>query len=186
VDGYDVRVVDEQGNTVAPGAEGEILIRGPSMFIGYFNPVDNASAFDDAGYFRSGDLGYVTQGSALVITGRSKDLIIRGGENISSKEIEDVLYEHPAVQEVAVVSMPHPRLGEGICAYVIPKDEKSPPTLADLTSICDAAGLAKQKWPERVEIVTELPRTAAGKIKKYELRAQILRKLDHGKPVSRA
>ncbi|CAG4884803.1 putative Medium-chain fatty-acid--CoA ligase [Georgfuchsia toluolica] len=177
--GYQVKVVDGQGGEVAMGQEGEILTRGPSMFLCYADSEHNADAFDNAGYFRTGDLGHLTPEGGIVISGRKKDLIIRGGENISAKEVEDVLYDHSSVREVAVVSMPHARLGEGVCACVIPSDGQAPPTLEALVAACNAAGLAKQKWPERVEVMSEFPRTASGKIKKNELRDLIHQKLSN-------
>ena len=116
--GHEIRLVDACGETVAPGQEGEIVTRGPEMCVGYAAPEQNAEAFDAEGYFHTGDLARIASEGCLIITGRKKDLIIRGGENISPKEIEDVLYAHPAVREAAVVAMPHPRLGETACAFV--------------------------------------------------------------------
>ena len=109
-----------------------------------------------------------------MITGRKKDLIIRGGENISAKEIEDVLQTHPAVREAAVVAMPHLRLGEGICAYIIPLSAVS---AAELAAHVLAAGLARQKCPERFELIDDLPRTASGKVRKDLLREDIRSKV---------
>lgn len=174
---YNVKVVDAQDRVLSDNQEGEILAHGPSMFLGYADCSHNADAFDESGYFRTGDLGYLTPEEGIVITGRKKDLIIRGGENISAKEIEDVLHSHTGVREVSVVSMPHPRLVESVCAYVIPQDMDVPPTLQSLVAACESAGLAKQKWPERVEIVADFPRTPSGKIKKNELRDTIWQKL---------
>jgi acyl-CoA synthetase (AMP-forming)/AMP-acid ligase II len=124
------------------------------------------------GYFRTGDIGRITPDGALQITGRKKDLIIRGGENISAKEIEDVLHMHPDIREAAVVAMPHARLGEGVCAYVI-----GTASAVDLIAHVAASGLAKQKTPEYFEFVDEFPRTASGKIRKDQLRADIQAKL---------
>jgi len=171
---YDVRIADDAGHALPDGAEGEITVRGPALFLGYADAAQTAEAFDAQGYFHTGDLG-VAAGEALTVTGRKKDLIIRGGENLSPKEIEDVLHTHPAVREAAVVSMPHARLGEGVCAYVIA--EGTPPTLAALLEHCVAAGLAKQKAPERLEIVADLPRTASGKVRKDLLRKEIAAKI---------
>jgi non-ribosomal peptide synthetase component E (peptide arylation enzyme) len=157
---------------VASGTDGEILVRGPAMFLGYADEAQTRESLTEDGFFRTGDIGRLTAGGALVITGRKKDLIIRGGENISAKEIEDVLHTHPGIKEAAVVSMPHPRLGEGICAYLIPMGDERP-DIAALSSFVSAAGLAKQKCPERIEWVDALPRTASGKIRKDQLRAMI-------------
>jgi acyl-CoA synthetase (AMP-forming)/AMP-acid ligase II len=175
--GHDVKIVDEQGHTLPPGEEGEILTCGPEVMLGYKRLEDNQDAFDSEGYFRTGDLGVLRPDNALVITGRKKDLIIRGGENLSAKEIEDVLYENPAVQEVAIVATPHERLGEGVCAVIVPA-EGHQLTLADITAFLSARGLARQKFPERLEVVEALPRTASGKIQKYVLREW----LKHGTP----
>ena len=169
---YTVRVVDDAGHDVAPGADGEILARGPAMFLGYCDRQQTEEAITADGYFRTGDIGCITPEGALLITGRKKDLIIRGGENISAKEIEDVLHAHPAVEEASVVAMPHARLGEGVCAYVILRSD----AVADADALAAhvaASGLARQKIPERFEIVSELPRTASGKIRKDQLRLDI-------------
>lgn len=174
--GHEVKIVDPQGHALPAGEEGEILTRGPEVMLGYSRPEDNEDAFDEDGFFRTGDLGYLREDGALVISGRQKDLIIRGGENLSAKEIEDILYEYNGLQEVAVVAMPHPRLGEGVCAFVIPAPGKTP-TLAEITAFLDGRGLAKQKFPERLEIVSSLPRTPSGKIQKYILRREIADKV---------
>lgn len=166
--GHEVRIVDAAGNLCAPGHEGEILTRGPEVMLGYLQPEDNV-AYDDDGFFHTGDLGLIRADGALVITGRKKDLIIRGGENLSAKEIEDVLHTHPKVREAAIVAMPHQRLGESICAFVIPEGTM-PPTLEELTDFLNEAGLARQKFPEHLEIVDALPRTASGKVQKFVLR----------------
>jgi non-ribosomal peptide synthetase component E (peptide arylation enzyme) len=112
---YDVRIVDGNGRDVPSGSEGEICARGPALFVGYADLDQNRDAFDREGYFHTGDVGYLTKDHAVVVTGRIKDLINRGGEKLSAKEIEDILYTHPGVQEAAVVSMPHARLGETVC-----------------------------------------------------------------------
>jgi hypothetical protein len=126
--------------------------------------------------FKTGDIGRITPSGSLVITGRKKDLIIRGGEDISAKEIEDVLHLHPAIKEAAVVSMPHARLGEGICAYLIPEGAEQP-DLPTLSAFVSEAGLAEQKCPERIESVNSFPRTASGKIRKDVLRTMIKEKM---------
>ncbi len=169
---FEVKVVDDAGATLERGSEGEILTRGPALFLGYADPGQTAEAFDADGYFRTGDIGFVTPQNAVVITGRKKDLIIRGGENLSAKEIEDALHRHPGVREAAAVSMPHARLGETVCVYVIPEGAARP-DLAELAAFLEAQGLAKQKFPERVELVDDFPRTASGKIKKDILRRMI-------------
>jgi acyl-CoA synthetase (AMP-forming)/AMP-acid ligase II len=167
---FDVKTVDAAGNSLPRGKAGEILLRGTPLMIGYTNPRDTEEAFDDEGYFRTGDIGIVTTDDALIITGRRKDLIIRGGENLSPKEIEDGLQQHPAIKEVAVVAMPHPRLGEAVCAYIIVRQGFEAPTLMDLVELLEQQGLARQKFPERLEYLESFPRTASGKIRKDLLR----------------
>ncbi|MDR2857031.1 MAG: AMP-binding protein [Novosphingobium sp.] len=168
---YEVRVVDADDNNLPPGQEGEILARGPGMMMGYADAGQTAEAITADGFFRTGDLGIRSVEGALTITGRKKDLIIRGGENISAKEIEDVLHSHPAVREASVVAMPHVRLGEGVCAYIIAHGPIPAPE--ELAAHVASSGLAKQKIPERFEFVEDFPRTASGKVRKDELRAAI-------------
>jgi cyclohexanecarboxylate-CoA ligase len=170
--GHEVRLVDENGVQVRRGQQGEITTRGPELTVGYMLSEQNSEAFDQDGFFRTGDLAVQTPEGCLTITGRKKDIIIRGGENLSPKEIEDVLYTHPAIREVAVVAMPHPRLGETCCAFVTLKDGATFNTEA-MQNVLKSSGLAKQKIPERLEIVDNLPYTAAGKIRKNLLRDQI-------------
>lgn len=169
----EVRIVDPvTGEPMPAGEEGEITARGPENFLGYARTDDNLDAFDGDGFFRTGDLGWLSASGYVTMTGRRKDLIIRGGENISPREIEDVLFQFPGVQEVAVVAMPHARLGEGVCAFVV-LQEGATVTTAALMRHVQAAGIAKQKWPERLEIVADLPRTASGKVRKNVLRDQL-------------
>lgn len=173
---YTVRIVDDEGHDVAPGLDGEILARGPAMMLGYADPKDTSEAITEDGFFKTGDIGFISEAGALVISGRKKDLIIRGGENISAKEIEDVLHLSALIREAAVVAMPHPRLGEGICAYIIPaQPEASAESL--LTHVAQY-GLAKQKTPERFVFVEDFPRTASGKIRKDQLRIMIRELID--------
>jgi acyl-CoA synthetase (AMP-forming)/AMP-acid ligase II len=168
---YQVRIVDGDDRDVAVGQEGEILARGPGMMMGYADQAQTAEAITPDGYFRTGDLGVLSAEGAITITGRKKDLIIRGGENISAKEIEDVLHAHDGVREASVVAMPHERLGEGICAYIIARGEA--PEAAELAAHVAASGLAKQKTPELFLFVEDFPRTASGKIRKDMLRADV-------------
>ncbi|MEQ8718423.1 MAG: AMP-binding protein [Acidimicrobiales bacterium] len=148
---------------------GELLARGPEVFGGYLDPSLNDAAFTDDGWFRTGDLASMDADGAVTIRGRLKDIIIRGGENISAKEVEDLLYGHPAVKEVAVVAMADPVMTERACAFVVPMAGESP-TLADLTAYLETRHIARQKYPERLELVDELPKTASGKIQKFVLR----------------
>ena len=171
--GHEVKIVDPAtGAEVAPGVEGEILSRGPEMCLGYAAADHNEEAFEPDGYFHTGDLATLTTDGAMVITGRSKDLIIRGGENVSPREVEDALHEHPAIHEAAVVAMPHPRMGETGCAFVVLEDDADL-TFEDLIAFLEKTGMAKQKYPERLEIMDTFPRTAAGKIRKNVLRDQV-------------
>ncbi|PSC02901.1 cyclohexanecarboxylate-CoA ligase [Alsobacter soli] len=166
----DVRIVDPRtGQDVAPGQEGEILLRGPQTFVGYLDPRDDEAAFDGRDFFRTGDLGKIDPPGYIVTTGRSKDLIIRGGENLSPREIEDKLLEHPAVQEAAVVGMPDERLGEAVCAYVTCRPEGRIDQ-AEAARFLVERHLAKQKIPIRLEVVEELPKTPTGKVRKDILR----------------
>jgi len=168
---YDIRIIDDEDRDLPHGQEGEILARGPGMMLGYADEAQTREAITPDGYFRTGDLGLRTPDNAITITGRKKDLIIRGGENISAKEIEDVLHAHPHVREAAVVAMPHDRLGEGVCAYILADGDV--PSPQDLAAHVAASGLAKQKIPERFEFREDLPRTASGKVRKDMLRAEV-------------
>jgi acyl-CoA synthetase (AMP-forming)/AMP-acid ligase II len=158
---------------LAEGEEGEIIARGPGLFAGYLHPADNEGAFLDDGYFRMGDLGRIITGSDggkyIVITGRKKDIIIRSGENISPKEVEDVLFNHPAVAEVAIVAMPSAVTGEKGCAFIIPRTGQTI-DLPEIKRFLDSAGLARQKFPEHVVLVDDLPRVPSGKVRKDVLR----------------
>jgi acyl-CoA synthetase (AMP-forming)/AMP-acid ligase II len=165
----DAHAQDEQ--KVADGEEGEILGRGPEQFVGYVHADDNIGAFDEDGYFRMGDLGRRVHGRYLVITGRKKDIIIRSGENISPKEVEDVLVTHAAVADVAIVAMPSRETGEKGCAFVVLRPGQTI-DLAEIRRFLERAGLARQKFPEHLVAVDELPRVPSGKVSKDVLRAQ--------------
>jgi acyl-CoA synthetase (AMP-forming)/AMP-acid ligase II len=162
------RVAD--GAPAAPGEEGEIRLRGPQLCAGYLDSSLDAEAFDAQGFFRTGDLGRLDAEGFLVVTGRLKDVIIRKGENVSAKELEDLLHEHPAVAEAAVVGLPDAELGERVCAVVRPRDPGRPLAFDEMLRFLAQRGLMKQKLPERLELVTELPRNPAGKVLKHELR----------------
>jgi acyl-CoA synthetase (AMP-forming)/AMP-acid ligase II len=171
--GYEVRIVDDNGEEVADGTDGEITARGSGMFLGYADPDQNAEAHTRDGFFYTGDIGRRTAEGAILITDRKKDIIIRGGENISAKEIEDCLHLHPGIKEAAVVSMPHERLGEGVCVFIILEPESDKLAQKDIAAFTEAQGLARQKIPERVEVVEDLPRTPSGKVRKDQLRKQL-------------
>jgi acyl-CoA synthetase (AMP-forming)/AMP-acid ligase II len=140
------------------------------MFLGYANPALDAEARDDEGWFRTGDLGIVDETGHVIITGRVKDIIIRNAENIAASEIEDALHLHPAVADVAVIGLPDARTGERACAVVKLADGVNALSLTDLAEHCRGLGLAKQKVPEQLELVDEVPRNAMGKIDKPSLR----------------
>jgi acyl-CoA synthetase (AMP-forming)/AMP-acid ligase II len=158
--GMEIRIVD-----------GEVRLRGEAVCQGYLDPEQTAGAFDEEGFLRTGDLGHLTGSGHLVLTGRLKDVIIRKGENISAKEIEDLLAAHPAVGDVAVIGLPDAERGELVCAVVERRPGAADPSLAALTSYLRAEGLSVHKLPERLELVDALPRNAAlRKVLKYELR----------------
>ncbi|MEY2927227.1 MAG: hypothetical protein RL367_1704 [Pseudomonadota bacterium] len=168
----EIAIVDPA--TAAPlpdGAEGEIIARGPGLFAGYLHPSDNQGNFDEAGFFWMGDLGRRVHTDYLVITGRSKDIIIRSGENISPKQVEDLLYNHPAVAEVAIVAMPSPATGEKGCAFIIARAGMTI-DLPEMRRFLDGAGLARQKFPEHLVLVDDLPRVPSGKVRKDVLRVR--------------
>jgi len=157
----------------APDGAGEISARGPQMLVGYLHPEDDAEAFDADGYFRTGDLGRLLDDDHLVVTGRAKDIIIRNGENIAPKEVEDVLIGHPDVTEVAIVGLPDPRTGERACAVIVSAAPPGP-TVADLREFLAARGVATFKSPEQVVVWDALPKNDAGKILKHRIRARLV------------
>jgi len=167
--GSEVRIVDYSERDLPLGRDGDILVRGPELFIGYTDPSLNAQAFTADGWFRTGDIGRLDAAGCLTITDRKKDIVIRGGENISSQEVERVLAAHPAVREVAVVAMPDARYGEKVCAFVVPQPGQRL-VLAEVQRHFGAAGVARQKTPEALFLVDDLPRTASGKVRKADLR----------------
>lgn len=169
---HEVRIVDVASGELLPhGEEGEILTRGPEVMLGYTRWQDTLDAFDENGFFRTGDLGFVSHDRYITISGRKKDIIIRGGENISAKEIEDVLYRHPAIAEAAVVAMPHSRMGETPAAFVVLRSGMSL-TFKEMVGFLEEARLARQKFPERLFVVDQMPRTASGKVLKHVLRGR--------------
>ncbi len=167
-DGMEVRIVDLEGGPVPAGQSGRLLVRGAQMFKGYYKRPE-LQTFDSEGWFDSGDLAYTDDDGYIRISGRVKDILIRGGENVPVVEIENLLYKHPAVAAVAVVGFPDARLGERGCAFIVPRPGSSI-DLATVQAYLREAKMAKQFWPERVEVVAELPRTASGKIQKFKLK----------------
>jgi cyclohexanecarboxylate-CoA ligase len=168
LEGMEIRIVDLEGRPVPPGQSGRLLVRGAQMFKGYYKRPE-LPTFDGDGWFDSGDLAYMDRDGYIRISGRVKDILIRGGENVPVVEIENLLYKHPAVAAVALVGIPDARLGERGCAFIVPRSG-SAIDLATVQAYLSEARMAKQFWPERVEVVAELPRTASGKIQKFKLR----------------
>lgn len=168
--GVQLRAVTLDGVECKVGEEGEIRAKGPQLMKGYLDSALDAAAFDDDGWFRSGDLGRLDAAGNVRITGRVKDIIIRNMENISAKELEDILFTHPKVTDVAVVGLPDARTGERACAVVVPASADDAPTLAELCHHLLEQGLMKQKLPEQLELVDALPRNPTGKVVKFELR----------------
>jgi cyclohexanecarboxylate-CoA ligase len=153
--------------------DGEIHARGPQMLVGYLHASDEAGSFDADGYFRTGDLARWVDGDYLVVTGRAKDLIIRNGENIAPKEIEDILIDHPGIAEIAVVGLPDARTGERACAVIVPTDQPCPDVVG-LRSFLQAQGVATFKAPEQVVIWEQLPRNDAGKVLKHQIQVALI------------
>jgi cyclohexanecarboxylate-CoA ligase len=176
--GMAVRVLDDAGRDVPAGVEGDLIVTGPAQFVGYFErPEFTAQAHTPDGWFKTGDRATLDRDGYLAITGRSKDLIIRGGENIPVAEVENLLFAHPKIAGVAVVAMPDPRLQERACAFVVPRPGEAV-TLDELAAYLETKQLAKQKFPERLEVVSEFPMTPSGKIQKYQLRHLIKAKIE--------
>ena len=172
--GAQVRIVREDGSVAGPDEEGEVRVRGPVVCAGYTDPVATADAYDADGWFRTGDLGVLRSDGHLRLTGRLKDIIIRKGENISAREVEEVLFGHPKVGDVAVVGLPDADRGERVCAVVETADGADAPlTFMEMTAWCRDAGLMTQKIPEQLEVVDRLPRNETlNKVLKYKLREQ--------------
>jgi acyl-CoA synthetase (AMP-forming)/AMP-acid ligase II len=169
-----VRIVDDDGADLPAGTPGEIITMGPELFLGYLDPAQTAASFTDDGWFRTGDIGVLDADGFLTVVDRKKDIIIRGGENISSKEVEDVLARHPAVEEAAVVPWPDEVYGERVGAFI----RLRPGAALDLAAVqahFRGEGVAIQKTPERIVIVDDFPRTPFGKVLKRELRQRIPR-----------
>jgi acyl-CoA synthetase len=171
--GVEIRLVDDDGKDVDVGAPGAIWSRGPELFTGYTDAAATQAAFSADGWFMTGDIGVLDDDGYLAITDRKKDIIIRGGENVSAQEVEEILVRMPNVAEVAVVAAPDARLGEVACAYFRMQPGHVAPDLVAVRAYLDGAGIARQKWPEHLRSVDEFPRTASGKVQKFVLRQQL-------------
>jgi len=168
--GVQLRVVTLEGKVAGVDEEGEIRAKGPQIMKGYLDASLDAEAFDDDGWFRTGDLGRIDPDGFVTITGRLKDIIIRKGENISAKEIEDLLFTHPAVADVAVIGLPDAASGERVCAVIAAKEGAPVPSVQAIASFLESKGVSKYKLPEQVEPVDALPRNPAGKVLKQDLK----------------
>ncbi|EOU6035398.1 medium-chain fatty-acid--CoA ligase [Escherichia coli] len=176
--GVEIKVVDDARKTLPPGCEGEEASRGPNVFMGYFDePELTARALDEEDWYYSGDLCRMDEAGYIKITGRKKDIIVRGGENISSREVEDILLQHPKIHDACVVAMPDERLGERSCAYVVLKAPHHSLSLEEVVAFFSRKRVAKYKYPEHIVVIEKLPRTASGKIQKFLLRKDIMRRL---------
>lgn len=178
LDGMDIRIVDFEDREVPPGTEGRIQIKGPFLFHGYLDELEMSRRQFDGTYFDTGDLGSIDEDGYLSLTGRTKDIIVRGGENIPVAYVENVLYEHPDIDALAVVASPHERLQETAALVVVMADGAEPLTLERMREYLQAKGVAKQYWPEKVVVTDDLPRTPSGKIQKFVLRQQLLEAAD--------
>jgi acyl-CoA synthetase (AMP-forming)/AMP-acid ligase II len=171
--GAEIRIVTAEGMVAAPDEEGEVRLRGQVVCVGYTDPAADAEAFDDEGWFRTGDLGVLRPDGHLRLTGRLKDVIIRKGENISARELEDVLFNHPKIGDVAVIGVADEERGEMVCAVVETAEGAEPITFDEMVDWCREAGLMTQKIPERLEVITALPRNETlNKVLKFKLREQ--------------
>lgn len=176
--GVEIKVVDDARKTLPPGCEGEEASRGPNVFMGYFDePELTARALDEEGWYYSGNLCRMDEAGYIKITGRKKDIIVRGGENISSREVEEILLQHPKIHDACVVAMPDERLGERSCAYVVLKAPHHSLSLEEVVAFFSRKRVAKYKYPEHIVVIEKLPRTASGKIQKFLLRKDIMRRL---------
>jgi cyclohexanecarboxylate-CoA ligase len=171
--GMRIRVVDFEGNELPPGEEGRLQVVGPFLFVGYAERLEMTRQSFDGEWFDTGDLARIDADGYLRISGRTKDVIIRGGENIPVSYVENVLYENPKLESVAVVAIPDPRLQERACACVVLKPGVQDFTFEEMQQFMEAKGVARNYWPERLEVLREFPKTPSGKIQKYHLREQV-------------
>ena len=182
-EGIEVKVVDEFGNEVPHGEQGEELSRGPHMFAGYLkNPEATASELSDDGWFSSGDLCYMDDEHRIRINGRKKEILIRGGINISANEVDENLMGCPGVGDHATIGLPDDRFGERICTFIVLEDPHAErPTLDSIADYLTAKGIAKRLWPEHIEFIDEIPHTESGKVKRHQLADELDKRLKAAK-----
>jgi non-ribosomal peptide synthetase component E (peptide arylation enzyme) len=176
------KVIDSNGNELPQGGEGELVARGPCIFRGYFkSEAENREAFTPDGFYRTGDIAKFDSEGRLILTGRKKDIIIRGGENISAKEVEELIGSYPKVEQVAAVAMPDPVLGEKVCAFIKPRKEMKI-SFEEILSYLKEKKTSVLYLPERIEVIEEMPLTNVGKVDKKQLREEIKRKIGRDDP----
>lgn len=178
MEGIEIRVVDDNGNDVPPGIAGEELSRGPNVFVGYLSNTERTDeALDEDGWYHSGDLCVMDDEGNIRIIGRKKDMIVRGGENLNSNEINDNLEGCPGIGDHAVIGMPDERLGERICAFVVPLPDAKDLTLSHVIRYLEEKKIPKRYWPERLEFIDRIPHTGSGKVKKYLLKEELKQRI---------
>jgi acyl-CoA synthetase len=179
LDGIEIRIVDESRNPVAPGEQGEEASRGPNVFVGYLNdPEQTDAVLDDDGWFYSGDLAYMDKEGRLRINGRKKEIIVRGGENISTREVDEACSAWPAIIDQATIGAPDDRMGERICLFAVAAPTcAEAPKLENLLAFLKVRGVSKRLWPERLEMIDEIPRTATGKVQRFKLSEELKKRM---------
>nr|WP_246439347.1 AMP-binding protein [Bacillus benzoevorans] len=177
LDTMEVMVIDLNGDPCPPNVEGDLLSRGPALFVGYLKNLEGTLSEYRGEWFFTGDRAFMDEDGYIRISGRNKDIIIRGGENIPVVYIENILYEHEDIMDVQLIAIPDPRLQEKACAVISMKPGKTPLNMLSLQEFLAQKGVAKQYWPEYLEVVEEFPRTPSGKIQKFRLREMILQSM---------
>jgi acyl-CoA synthetase (AMP-forming)/AMP-acid ligase II len=168
-----VRVIDDAGHSVSAGVEGEVIVGGPCVCVGYYrNPERNEASFMQDGSFRTGDVGLIDEAGQLRLVGRTKDLIKHGGASVFPRELEEILYQHPKIAEIAVIGVPDPYFGENACACVVPRPGETVDLAEIVTFMRDR--IATYKLPQRLEVMDELPHTSTGKVQKHRLRELVV------------
>ncbi len=177
--GIEITIVDGARNPVAPGVQGEEASRGPNVFVGYLNdPEQTDAVLDNEGWFYSGDLAYIDEEGRLRINGRKKEIVVRGGENISAREVDEASSAWPGIIDQATIGAPDARMGERICLFAVANPTYgSEPKLEELLSFLKEHGVSKRLWPERLELVDEIPHTATGKVQRYKLAEELKRRM---------